>query len=165
MHADLEVMADLGGPIDRSTSDAKFDRYLAAYVEHGVSRWAIEDLEGRFLGYSGVMPRLAEAHPLGPHFEVGWRFVRAAWGCGYATESAAAALKHAFEHLRVAEILSYTSAENRRSQAVMGRLGLRREPARDFEASYEAVGTWRGLVWVAARGFRNPTQSIERTGE
>jgi len=28
LHADPEVMADLGGPIDRSASDAKLDRYL-----------------------------------------------------------------------------------------------------------------------------------------
>ena len=47
------------------------------------------------------------------------------------------------------EIVSYTSADNLRSQAVMARLGLQREPWRDFTAEYERVGLWRGLVWVA----------------
>lgn len=140
-------MADLGGPIDRAESDAKLDRYRAAYVEHGISRWAV-DQAGAFIGYAGVVPRLSSDHPLGPHHEIGWRFMRAAWGRGYATESAEAALKHAFDDMGLREILSYTSATNTRSQAVMARLNLRRDVSRDFTADY-GKGEWRGLVWVA----------------
>jgi RimJ/RimL family protein N-acetyltransferase len=151
MHADHEVMADQGGAFDRAHSDAKFDQYASVYLEYGTSRWAVEDAEGSFLGYAGVMPRLARDHPLGPHYEVGWRFIRTAWGHGFATESARAALKHAFRHLRLDEIVSYTSAENQRSQAVMTRVNLKRAPSRDFIIEYEGVGSWRGLVWVASR--------------
>jgi len=146
MHADQEVMHDLGGPIRRSESDVKFARYIEAYATHGISRWAVEATDGRFLGYAGVMPRLFPDHPLGSHFEVGWRFTRSAWGNGYATESAQAALRDAFLRKSLDEILSYTSVENLRSQAVMTRLGLRRDPSRDF-----TVGSWRGLVWIASR--------------
>jgi RimJ/RimL family protein N-acetyltransferase len=149
MHADPEVMADQGGPIDRTKSDAKFDRYCAAYLEQGVSRWAVENVDGAFLGYAGVMPRLNPDHPLGSHFEIGWRFMRRAWGHGYATESAKAALEDAVRRVGLKEIVSYTSVDNLRSQAVMARLNLRREPSRDFIAEYEGVGLWRGLVWVA----------------
>ncbi len=35
LHADPEVMRDLGGPISRAESDAKFDRYRAAYADTG----------------------------------------------------------------------------------------------------------------------------------
>lgn len=150
LHVDPEVMADLGGPIDRAASDRKLDRYRAAYVEHGVSRWAVDDADGKFVGYSGVVPRPRSDHPLGPHHEIGWRFVRTVWGRGYATESAAAALSDAFERYDLSEILAYTSADNLRSQAVMARLGLERDEARDFVADY-GLGAWRGLVWVARR--------------
>lgn len=148
MHADPEVMLDLGGPIDDDASDAKFDRYRLAYREHGISKWAVEDDDGMFVGYAGVMPRLSAGHPLGPHYEVGWRFIRRAWGRGYATESASAALEHAFRRCGLKEIFSYTSPDNLRSQAVMARLNLRRDPSRDFATEYEGAGLWRGLVWV-----------------
>ncbi len=177
MHADPEVMADQGGPIDQNDSNAKLDRYSAAWVEHGLSRWAVENVDGAFLGYAGVMPRLTPDHPLGPHFEIGWRFTRGAWGHGYATESAKATLEDAFQRGEIKEIVSYTSADNHRSQAVMERLRLKREPSRDFTAArtiarlhcsanhratslqrepsrdftaeYDGVGLWRGLVWMA----------------
>lgn len=88
-------------------------------------------------------------HPLGPHVEIGWRLVRWAWGNGYATEAAAATLKDAFDRAGLVEVLAYTAPDNVRSQAVMARLRLRRDPARDFTADYNGLRGWRGLVWVA----------------
>lgn len=147
LHADPEVMRDYGGPISRTASDAKFDRYVAAFDRYGFCRWAVEARDGRFLGYAGVMP--VRDHPLGPHFDIGWRLARRAWGRGYATEAARAALHDAFVRAGLDEILAYTAPDNAKSQAVMERLALRRDPARDFTAEYDGVGTWRALVWVA----------------
>lgn len=149
MHADAEVMADLGGPIDFAASFTKFERYREALRLHGTSRWAVEDFEGAFLGYCGVMPRMDGEHPLGPHHEIGWRFMRRSWGQGYATESARAALDHARNQFGLTVILSYTSAENLRSQAVMRKLGLVRRPSLDFEQDVGNGRTFRGLIWVA----------------
>lgn len=148
MHADPDVMADLGGPIDRVESDAKFDRYLTARASHGVARWAVEDLGGHFLGYCGVMPRMAPEHPLGPHFEVGWRFFREAWGQGYAFESARAALAHAINDLGLTSIIAYTGQDNVRSQGVMRKLGLIRDASRDFTVPTSSSAPWHGLVWT-----------------
>lgn len=148
LNADPEVSRDLGGPLSRAASDAKLDRYIAAFAQHGFCRWAIEDRNGGFLGYAGVMP-VRRAHPLGPHDEVGWRLKRDAWGHGYASEAARAALDDIFSRVGLTEVLSYTAPDNLRSQAVMDRLGLTRDPARDFVASYPAAPAWHGLVWAA----------------
>lgn len=150
LHADVEVMADLGGPFTRTASEAKLDRYQDALRKHGISRWAVETAGGEAIGYSGVLPQLRADHPLGPHCEIGWRFARGVWGGGYATESARAALAHAFGS-GIEEVVSYTSVDNRRSQAVMNRIGLRRDAARDFAADYGHGVLWHGLVWAAAR--------------
>ncbi len=34
---------------------------------------------------------------------------------------------------------------------LMDRLRLKRDPASDFVALYDSIGTWHGLVWVAPR--------------
>jgi RimJ/RimL family protein N-acetyltransferase len=150
MHADPEVMLDYCGPISRSESDAKLDRYMALYREHGFARWAIETHSGDFLGYAGVMTRGPD-HPLGLHVEVGWRLLRHAWGFGYATEAARASLTDVFDRVGLDAVIAYTSADNLRSQAVMDRLKMRRDLARDFIMDYAANKRWRVLVWEARR--------------
>ena len=111
---------------------------------------SVETHDGAFLGYVDVMPA-SPGHPLGHHFEAGWRLARSAWGHGYASEAARAALDDALARPGVAEVLAYTGPEIQRSQAVMGRLGLRRDPSRDFTANYPDTPSWRGLVWIAER--------------
>lgn len=146
LHADPEVMLDYGGPISRAASDVKFDRYVAAFEQHGLCRWAIEHRSGEFLGYAGIMPG-PEEHPIGLHYEIGWRLLRAAWGQGYATEAARAALEDGLTRAGLHEVVAYTSAENLRSRSVMERLGMQRDPSRDFTATYDGLENWRGLVW------------------
>jgi RimJ/RimL family protein N-acetyltransferase len=157
-----EVTQDLGGPLDRSESDAKFDRYMAAFDRFGFCRWALEDLDGQFLGYTGVMPS-RPGHPLGPHADIGWRLVHRAWGRGYATEAARASLRDVFERVKLKEVLAYTSADNVRSRAVIERLNMRRAATLDYS---EPLGkaVWHGLVWVVRRnhllGLKNSTAPV-----
>ena len=151
LNADAEVSRDLGGPLSRADSDAKFDRYLLTWAQYDHGRWAIEDERGRFIGYAGVQAA-AEGHPIGPHAEIGWRLVRSAWGKGYATEAARAALDDVFARIKATEVLAYTAPDNARSQAVMARLGLRRDAARDFDTVHNGA-PWHGLVWVAEIGL------------
>ena len=147
LNAAPEVTQDLGGPLDRAESDAKFDRYVAAFERHGFCRWALEDLSGQFLGYAGVMPS-RHGHPLGPHADIGWRLVRPAWGHGYATEAAKASLRDAFERAQLEEVLAYTSVDNARSRAVIQRLKMQRAEALDYSEP-RGAGMWQGMVWRA----------------
>ncbi|NKC00823.1 MAG: GNAT family N-acetyltransferase [Pseudomonadales bacterium] len=147
---DAEVMHDWGGVLSREESDKKLFRYNQAIAEFGFGRWLVERRTGEFLGYCGVMPGFP-GHPLGEHFEIGWRFVRNAWGHGYATEAARTAIDDVFRRVGLTEVLSYTTAENNRSRAVMGRLSLVRDASRDFVGGIDPQSRWQGLVWVASR--------------
>lgn len=78
--------------------------------------------------------------PFTPAVEIGWRLARSAWGKGYATEAARRALRFAFEDRGLDEVVSFTSAGNLRSQAVMERIGMTRDPAGDFDHPLVADG-------------------------
>jgi len=132
MCADPNVMVDYPKPQTREESDERFMRYAATFAKHKLCRWALErKSDGSFLGYTGIQPVFDE-HPLAPGVEVGWRLVRSAWGSGYASEAARASLLDGFLRCGLLEILSYTTRDNGRSQAVMRRIGLVREASRDF---------------------------------
>ena len=162
MNADVEVMQDLGGTLDRDASDRKLDRFAEAFDNHGYGRWVIEGTvdggDPSFLGYAGVMANRG-SHPLGEHDDGGWRLCRHAWGHGVASEAARAALHDVFTRAGLNEVVSYTAPDNTRSRAVMQRLGLRRDNSLDFSAHYDGFGIWHGLVWIAtpAAGFGSTT--------
>lgn len=132
--ADPEVMQWLGGVLSPEQAGQRLDRVEATFEAVGYGRFLVERKSDRaFLGWCGVMPCHESVTPIAGQPEIGWRLVTAAWGKGYATEAARAALDDAFDRVGLAEVLAYTSKANLRSQAVMKRLGLSREPQRDFD--------------------------------
>jgi RimJ/RimL family protein N-acetyltransferase len=85
-----------------------------------------------FIGFTGLNWARFDAF-FTPAVEIGWRLAFDHWGHGYATEAARLALAHGFGPLALPEIISFTSAVNRRSRAVMERLGMRRDAKDDFD--------------------------------
>ncbi len=67
-----------------------------------------------------------------PAVELGWRLAREFWGRGIASEAAGAVIGYAFQTLGLSELLAYTAVLNLRSQRVMERLGMQRNPDEDF---------------------------------
>ena len=132
MNADPPVAEFLSGPLDRVESDAFLDRILARWAEDGHGLWAVEErASAEFIGFIGLAaPRFKAAFT--PCVEVGWRLAHQAWGHGYATEGARAALAFGFEQIGLDEIVSFTTPINARSRAVMERLGMTRDPGGDF---------------------------------
>lgn len=129
-----EVGAWLGGTQDRVQSDALLDRINAHIARHGFGFWAAErKADGRLIGAVGLVVVEPGHLPVGPAVEMGWRLIPDAWGAGFATEGAAAALAWGFDHLDVEEIIAFTARSNRASQAVMRRIGMVADPARDFD--------------------------------
>jgi ribosomal-protein-alanine N-acetyltransferase len=132
MNADPAVMEHFPSLLTRTQSDETAGRIRAHFAEHGFGLWAAEVPDvAPFIGFVGLLRVVFEAH-FTPAVEVGWRLARAHWGAGYATEGARAALDYGFNQLGVGEIVSMTAPGNLRSQRVMQKLGMTRDPADDF---------------------------------
>jgi RimJ/RimL family protein N-acetyltransferase len=133
LNADPRVAEHLGGPLSREASDAVAARIEAHFARHHFGLWALE-IPGvaPFAGFVGLSAPAFEAH-FTPCVEIGWRLAARHWGAGYATEGARAALAFGFEALGQPEIVSFTVPANTRSRRVMEKLGMRRDPAGDFD--------------------------------
>lgn len=133
MNADPRVMEHFPSVLSRAESDDLVDRIVAHWAEEGHGLWAVERVEdGAFLGFTGLA-RPSGPPDMPPFVEVGWRFAVDAWGHGYATDAARAAVAWGFETLGLDEIASWTTRGNVRSQAVMRRIGMTHDPADDFD--------------------------------
>lgn len=155
LNADAEVMRHFPAPLDRAASDAAADRIADHLDRRGWGLWALSPIDDdRFLGFVGLSPvpePIRDRVSGRPRVEVGWRLARAAWGRGFATESARAALRHGFDVLDLREIVSFTSTGNRRSRAVMERLGMMHDPVDDFDHPRVPKGPLRRHVLYRAR--------------
>ena len=126
-------------------------RARAHWEQHGYGQWVVEiPGEASFAGVVGLNTISYEAH-FTPAVEVAWRFARAYWGRGYATEAARAALDHGFEKLALAEIVATTVPANQRSRRVMERLGMTRAPEDDFDVPHLPEGPLRRHVLYRLR--------------
>jgi RimJ/RimL family protein N-acetyltransferase len=137
LHADPEVMRHFAAPLARPASDVLLARFDAHFGEHGIGPWAVEapgvaDLVGA-VGLMVARLALPIASAQRPLVEIGWRLARDAWGRGYASEAARAALEDGFARLGLREVVAFTVPANVRSRAVMERLGMRHDPAGDFD--------------------------------
>ncbi|TDD18670.1 N-acetyltransferase [Kribbella turkmenica] len=133
LNADPAVMEHFPSLQTREQSDALIDRNSSAIDERGWGLWALEVRDtGRFIGFTGLSVPRFEAHFM-PAVEIGWRLSKDAWGNGYATEAARAALAHGFGPAGLGEIVSFTATTNVPSQRVMQRIGMAHDEAGDFD--------------------------------
>jgi RimJ/RimL family protein N-acetyltransferase len=133
MNADPAVSEFLSRPLASEESDAFVASMVESWATRGFGQWALERLDtGAFVGFTGLSAPSFDAH-FTPAVEVGWRLAPEAWGHGFATEAAEAAVAYAFETLGLAGIVSFTVPANVRSRAVMERLGMTHDPADDFD--------------------------------
>jgi RimJ/RimL family protein N-acetyltransferase len=121
--ADPEVQRFLGGPLDRETADALADRLAGHWETFGFGLWAVVADDGRTAGFAGACRALWH-HEHHDTVEVGWRLARCAWGRGFATRGGALGAHAAFETLGVDVVVAFVHPDNRRSIAVVERLGM-----------------------------------------
>jgi RimJ/RimL family protein N-acetyltransferase len=144
LSADEDASRYIGGHMPRAAAWRKFLVMPGAWVVQGFGMFSVvERASGEWLGQLGPW------HPEGwPGTEVGWAFRREAWGRGYATEAAVAAIDWSFANLGWDEVIHSIDPDNLASQALAIRLGARNRGPAQLPAPFEAA---RIDVWAQSR--------------
>jgi RimJ/RimL family protein N-acetyltransferase len=132
---------------------ATIERFAAGWHQRRYAPWGVFR-DGRLIGHGGLnyVPEFEAT-------EVLWALHPDAWGKGYATEVARAALGYGFDTLELELIFAMTLPDNHASQAVMKRLGLTYRRRVDYKGFSDVVWfdmdreTWRShpVIPSAAR--------------
>ena len=150
MNADPEVRQYVGPLLTFEQAAAWALNFQDDLDRYGFGFWALEvRASGEFIGFTGLGTVGGEMPVTG--IEIGWRLARPAWGHGYATEAALAATDYGFGVMGLPEIVAVAMARNLRSQAVMRRIGMTRDPAEDFDDPTEPEGPLRRNVLYRIR--------------
>ena len=116
---DPEAMRHLGGLQPRFDAWNRFLATVGSWHILGFGPFSVIRKSDRtWIG------RIGPLHPEGwPGDEIGWTLAREAWGHGYATEAATAAIDWAFTNLGWSRIIHCIAPDNTASQSVARRLG------------------------------------------
>lgn len=122
MDRDPEVTRFVAGPWNEPQAHRAFVEARIRYVyPAGLGYWTVLAPDG-FAGWILLTPLDLR----GPEIEIGWRFVRACWGRGYATEAARPVLAHALDTLSLPAVVADIDPANTASLRVARKLGLQR---------------------------------------
>lgn len=132
MCADPEVMEYFPSPLTRDETLAFVASISDRFIHNGFGLWAVE-CNQQFAGFVGLnLTGPTFTTSFAPCHEVGWRLAKWAWGQGYAAEAATEALRIGFQDFHLETIYSWTTVSNRRSEAVMKKIGMHRRQDLDF---------------------------------
>lgn len=127
MNSDAEVMKYFPKLLSRNETLEMYNNFKN--TKNDFSFYAAEEKNSKkFIGFVGLniptfMPNCVE---------IGWRLRKEFWGQGLASEAATKWLEIGFNEFGLKEIISFTAKENKKSQAVMERIGMKHDEKRDF---------------------------------
>jgi RimJ/RimL family protein N-acetyltransferase len=130
MDSDPEVVRHIDLPwTDAKSHRAFLHQRITRSYPAGLGYWSVvlKPIPAAFIGWVLLLP-YDPAGPddaNGPDVEIGWRFLRSAWGNGYASEAGLAVLSHGFEAVGLDRIVADIHPDNTRSIRVAEKLGLR----------------------------------------
>ncbi|MBX7103492.1 MAG: GNAT family N-acetyltransferase [Gemmataceae bacterium] len=124
-YADPQVMKTLGGLRTPDETRLLAEKIVAHWVVHNFGAWIMRDRgSGEFIGRGGLRLMVVDGTP---EVELGYGLMPAYWGRGLATELARAAVRTAFEELRIASLCCFTLIDNAGSLNVMRKVGFQYE--------------------------------------
>ena len=137
IHADPETNRfNPAGPLtDRTAAQRQFGEWLGHWHEHGFGYWTVRDDDG-VVGFSGIRFSTWNDRTV---LNLFYRYTPRAWGKGYATEAATAAVDLWRAEHSAHPLVAYTTPGNIGSQRTALAVGLERRPDLD-RVTGEAVG-------------------------
>lgn len=117
--SDPEAMQFLGGTVNRTMAWRGLASAAGSWALLGFGMFSVlERSSGRWIG------RVGPWRPEGwPGTEIGWGIARSAWGKGYATEAAEAAMDWAVDELGWSDLVHFIDPGHEASKGVAARLG------------------------------------------
>lgn len=119
LHSDPEVQRHIGGLWDEATLRGRFDGYVREHEANGFSKWRVDEIGAGFVGAAGFSLDAKTGRA-----DLGYTFVRSAWGRGYASEAARALTDWLFAHTNVAVMTACAAVEHGASRRVLEKLGM-----------------------------------------
>ena len=123
LNEDPEVTRYTGDPVrDLAHANEVLDQViLPQYALYNHGRWAVHTKPGmEFIGWCGLKYR-----PERDEVDLGYRFIKSAWGKGYASEAAMASINYGFEKLGLRRIVGRAMPGNIASIKVLEKCGMR----------------------------------------
>ena len=115
---DPDVMAHLGGVLNRDAAQRYIERAIETERSHGFARYAVlSSDDGALIGMCGYAP-------VRNYIDLGYRFAKRVWGEGLATEAASAVVTVGFEKFGFDEIVGLSHPDNTASINVLLKLGF-----------------------------------------
>jgi RimJ/RimL family protein N-acetyltransferase len=164
---DLDELADVfahrevwefpfGRAFSRDETAAFLERQMREWEELQFGLWVVRTSHDHcMIGYAGLSVPAFLPEIL-PAVEVGWRLRPAAWGHGYATEAATAALDEAFSTLRLESVCSLPQVDNDPSWRVAERLGMKLVRDIDLPATDRRGGVTARLYEISRQDWLSP---------
>jgi RimJ/RimL family protein N-acetyltransferase len=143
IHGDPATYRFHPGGVTRSRAQAaaQLADWQREWTELGFGFWAVSrGAEDRVIGFGGLTRRVFRRRPV---LNTYYRFAPSAWGHGYATEMAGAALGLAQRLLPDIPVIVRTRPENVAARGVAEKLGLTRAPELD-DHMLTYVSDWDG---------------------
>ncbi len=123
IHQDPEVMRFVGKPGSITVAWRNVAMMIGHWQMLGYGMWIVVNrADGQVIGRAGLWNEDG-----GPGLELGWLIRRSAWGQGFATEAARAALDWTWQHVETDHVISVIHAENAPSIRIAEKLGQRFE--------------------------------------
>jgi RimJ/RimL family protein N-acetyltransferase len=124
IHADPRTnVHNVDGPTPPAQARRWLDKWIADWNDSGIGYWAVESLTdpGPVLGFAGVKPGTLDGTAV---LNLYYRFASSAWGHGYATEVARAAVALAMDRHPATPVVARIRRPNHASRRVAEHAGL-----------------------------------------